>query len=256
MSAYIDSLVPGGLEVGYEGGDTDYFFYGEPPALSDLPFADYSNEGLNYPTEESTQGLGGSPINASTAPDYERVLRFLSNAGRSLAGNAGNLGSRALDFMQTPQGLMALLGALGAAADRRKPSGGGTTRAYASGPPLQRTMTQGKYGPIAQYAANGGVMHAYAHGGSVRPFPMQDGGFVLTKRAVDGAGGPQGMRKRIPEAVPIRGPGHGTSDSIPAVIQGPNGAAPAKVSNGEMYVPPGRNTQGLYALMRAMERKA
>jgi hypothetical protein len=85
---------------------------------------------------------------------------------------------------------------------------------------------------------------------------MQDGGFVLTERAVRGEGGPERVRQRIPEAVLIRGPGHGTSDSIPAVIQGPNGAAPAKVSNGEMYVPPGRNTQGLYALMRAMERKA
>lgn len=222
----------------------------------DLPSADYSNEGRNYPTFESTQGLGGSPVNASTATDFDRFLRAMSNFGRTAGRTAGNLGSRALDFAQTPQGIMALLSALAANADRARPSGGGTTRAYTRPAPLQRTITQGKYGPIAQYAANGGVMHAYAQGGAVRPFPMQDGGFVMTKRAVDGAGGPQGMRQRIPEAVPIRGPGHGTSDSIPAFIQGPNGRTPAKVSNGEMYVPPGRNTQGLYALMRAMERKA
>ena len=99
-------------------------------------------------------------------------------------------------------------------------------------------------------------MQAYAQGGAVRPVPMQDGGFVMTKRAVDGAGGPQGIRSLVPEARMIRGPGNGTSDSIPAYIQGPNGRTPAKVSNGEAYVPPGRDTRGLYALMKSLERRA
>lgn len=166
------------------------------------------------------------------------------------------LGGKAADFAGTDRGLMAILAAMAAYADRARPSGGGVGTAYAGYKPLQRQMVQGKYGPIAQYAAQGGIMHAYAQGGAVNPFPMQDGGFVMTKRAVDGAGGPQGMRQRIPEAMPIRGPGTGTSDSIPAYIQGANGRTPAKVSNGEMYVPPGRDTRGLYALMRAMERKA
>ena len=172
-------------------------------------------------------------------------LSKLLKAGKTLGGKAA-------DFATTDRGLMAILAAMASYADRQRPSGGGTTQAYAGYKPLQRTMQ----GNIARYAAQGGIMHAYAQGGSVRPFPMQDGGFVMTKRAVDGAGGPQGMQQRIPEAVPIRGPGHGTSDSIPAYIQGANGRTPAKVSNGEMYVPPGRDTRGLYALMRAMERKA
>lgn len=175
---------------------------------------------------------------------------------KSLFGGLKTAGGKALDFAQTPQGIMAILAALLAQRDRPRASGGGTAMAYAGPKQMQRTMVQGKYGPIAQYAAQGGIMHAYAQGGAVNPFPMQDGGFVMTKRAVDGAGGPEGMRQRIPEAVPIRGPGHGTSDSIPAFIQGSQGVTPAKVSNGEMYVPPGRNTKGLYALMRAMERKA
>lgn len=169
-----------------------------------------------------------------------------------LINTAKTAGGKALDFAGTNQGLMAILAALASYADRQRPSGGGVGTAYAGYKPLQRTMQ----GNIARYAAQGGIMHAYAQGGAVRPFPMQDGGFVLTKRAVDGAGGPQGMRQHVPEAVPIRGPGHGTSDSIPAYIQGPHGRTPAKVSNGEMYVPPGRDTRGLYALMRAMERKA
>lgn len=175
---------------------------------------------------------------------------------RGLLNRLKGAGTKAADFATSGQGIMALLAALASYKDRARPSGGGARLAYAGPKPIQRTMTQGAYGPIARYAAQGGIMHAYAQGGAVRPFPMQDGGFVMTKRAVDGAGGPQGMQQKLPEAVPIRGPGHGTSDSIPAVIQGPNGVTPAKVSNGEMYVPPGRDTRGLYALMRAMERKA
>ena len=202
--------------------------------------------------ESPLAGFGGEgvsqdiPLVDVNATDYlSRLRNFFKGAG-----------TKAADFSTSGQGIMALLSALASYKDRAKPSGGGTTQAYAGPAPLQRQIVQGKYGPIARYAAQGGIMHAYAQGGAVRPFPMQDGGFVMTKRAVDGAGGPEGMRQRIPEAVPIRGPGHGTSDSIPAFIQGANGRIPAKVSNGEMYVPPGRDTRGLYALMRAMERKA
>lgn len=172
-----------------------------------------------------------------------------------ISSSIGNVLGRGID-LATSRGGIAGIAALLAALDRQRPSGGGVKTAYAGYKPLTRTMTQGRYGPVARYAADGGLMQAYAQGGAVRPFPMQDGGFVMTKRAVDGAGGPQGMQRRVPEAVPIRGPGHGTSDSIPAYIQGANGRTPAKVSNGEMYVPPGRNTQGLYALMRSLERKA
>ena len=95
----------------------------------------------------------------------------------------------------------------------------------------------------------------------MRPFPMQDGGFVMTKRAVDGAGGPRGIAQLLPNARMIRGPGTGTSDSIPATIQGRNGVTPAKVSNGESYVPPEGVEQAggaptLYALMNRLQRRA
>lgn len=93
----------------------------------------------------------------------------------------------------------------------------------------------------------------YAQGGPVR---MEDGGFVMTKRAVDGAGGPRGIQQLVPGARMIKGPGHGTSDSIPAYIQGRNGRTPARLSNGEAYVPPGRDTDKLYALMKSLERNA
>lgn len=92
-----------------------------------------------------------------------------------------------------------------------------------------------------------------AQGGPVR---MEDGAFVMTKRAVDGAGGPRGIQQLVPGARMIKGPGHGTSDSIPAYIQGRNGRTPARLSNGEAYVPPGRDTDKLYALMKSLERNA
>lgn len=113
-------------------------------------------------------------------------------------------------------------------------------------------------GPVAQYAAQGGLMHAYAHGGHVN---MEDGGFVLTKRAVDGAGGPKGLAALVPGAKPIRGPGTGTSDDIPATIHGAKGQTPARVSNGEAYVP--RETvqrmggaRQMYNLMNNLQRRA
>lgn len=227
----------------------DFDFQGEANpgftgyTISDDPgnnFLDYDFQGVVNP------GFTGHTI--SDDPGYTTATDYLSRLRNLLKG----AGTKAANFATSGQGIMALLSALASYADRQRPSGGGTTQAYAGYKPLTRTMQ----GNIARYAAQGGIMHAYAQGGAVRPFPMQDGGFVMTKRAVDGAGGPQGMRQRLPEAVPIRGPGHGTSDSIPAYIQGPNGRTPARVSNGEMYVPPGRDTRGLYALMRAMERKA
>ena len=164
-----------------------------------------------------------------------------------------SMGGKAMDFAQTPQGLMALIAALAGAADRQRASGGGTKMGMMA--PRQYTRSVDPRG-IVRYAAEGGLMHAYANGGVVRPFPMQDGGFVMTGDAVEGAGGIEGLKRVLPEARPITGPGTATSDSIPATIRGRNGVTPAKVSNGEAYVPPGRDTKGLYALMHSLERKA
>lgn len=140
--------------------------------------------------------------------------------------------------------------------DRTQPreTGGGTTVAWQGPKVIERKLGVGPTGqPIFTYARNGGLMQAYASGG---PVAMENGGFVMTKKAVDGAGGFGGLRQLVPEAEPIRGPGTGTSDSIPAYIRGRNKVTPARVSNGEAYVPPGRDTEGLYALMKSLERNA
>lgn len=190
-------------------------------------------------------GTGISSMGSSGASGWQKIL-----------DNLKKMGGKAWDVASSERGMFALLLAALAARDRRKPTGGGVGTAYAGYKPIQRTIAQGKYGPYATYAAQGGLMQAYAQGGQVRPFPMQDGGFVMTGDAVKGAGGFEGLRQHIPEARPIIGPGTKTSDSIPAYIQGPRGRTPAAVSNGEAYVPPGRDTRGLYALMRSLERRA
>jgi len=166
---------------------------------------------------------------------------FFSSLGTKVAGAGKGL----LDTVLNPSGsgLLALIAALAASNDRLPARGGGTRMAM----PV-----------VPRRAAMGGMMQSYAQGGPVR---MEDGGFVLTERAVQGAGGPRGLAAVLPQARMIRGPGSGTSDSIPATITGPRGRAPARVSNGEAYVPRSAVQQAggpkrMYGLMSALERRA
>jgi hypothetical protein len=100
-----------------------------------------------------------------------------------------------------------------------------------------------------------------AKGGSV---PMlENGGFVLTKKAVDGLG--KGSNKKGQKvasrglgAIPIKGPGTGTSDSIKTSI---DGKRPARISNGEAYIPKKQvakhgGAKKFYALMKKAEKRA
>jgi hypothetical protein len=173
-----------------------------------------------------------------------------------------SFGSKAADAATSKTGMAGIL-ALLSYLDRQKgtTSGGGTAQAYA-GPskPLTPSTVQGKYGPLVTYAANGGLMQAYANGGKVQ---MEDGGFVMTKKAVDGAGGPRGIQQLVPGARMIGGPPDptGRRDLTPAVIHGPNGQTPAKVSSGEAYIPKAAvDDQGgadkMYALMNSLQRSA
>lgn len=165
--------------------------------------------------------------------------------------------------LMSPRGLFGLAGLLAGYLDRDKQGRGGV-RLNLSPSKVKKQVVQGRYGPVSmtEYAADGGLMHAYATGGVLtgtkqNPLPMEDGGFVLTAKAVEN-GTPHGIRQLLPEAQMIRGPGTGTSDHIPATIAG---KTPARVSNGEMYVPKAQvdaagGAQALYALMRQLERSA
>jgi hypothetical protein len=109
----------------------------------------------------------------------------------------------------------------------------------------------------------------YATGGRVSVPQLEDGGFVLTKKAVDGLG--KGSNKKGQQvasaglgAIPIkgagakRGPKAGVDDKIKTSIEGKR---PALVSNGEAYVPKDKVKRGggakkFYALMKKAERAA
>jgi hypothetical protein len=99
----------------------------------------------------------------------------------------------------------------------------------------------------------------YAKGGAVA---LESGGFVVPKYAVDAAGkgsnkaGLASLAKHV-GAKPIRGKGTGTSDSIPAVIDGKQAA---KVSNGEAYVPKKKvkahgGTKAFYNMLNAAKQQ-
>jgi hypothetical protein len=211
----------------------------------------------------------GSGMTGEQTARYDRTLDLTGSksladiaASGSFSDFIKSLGGVAKDALTSKAGLaglMALLSYLDR--DKGQQYGGGTTQAYA-GPsrPLTATTEQGKYGPIVRYAANGGLMQAYANGGKVQ---MEDGGFVMTKKAVDGAGGPRGIQQLVPGARMIGGPPDptGRRDLTPAVIHGPKGVTPAKVSSGEAYVPKHVVDQHggpdrMYAIMNKLQGRA
>lgn len=83
------------------------------------------------------------------------------------------------------------------------------------------------------------------------PVHMKSGDFVFSKKALDKVGGIDGLRKRGYPAQKITGPGTGTSDSIPATI---DGVEPARVANGEALIRGGAQMKGLAALHKQMRR--
>jgi hypothetical protein len=133
-----------------------------------------------------------------------------------------------------------------------------------------RDMSGYEYDPRSQRLVKGsstGGLPALARGGSV---PMlENGGFVLTKKAVDGLGRGnnekgQANAQRGLGAIPIRGAGAkrgpkaGVDDKIKTTI---DGKRPALVSNGEAYVPKKQvakkgGAKAFYALMKQAEKAA
>jgi hypothetical protein len=129
---------------------------------------------------------------------------------------------------------------------------------------FQPLMTKEEAEEKFKKSSSGGIFSRLFDGYKDGGVPMlEDGGFVLTKKAVDGLGKGdnkkgQKVASRGLGAVPIKGPGTGTSDSIRTTIEGKQ---PALVSNGEAYVPKRQvekkgGAKKFYALMKAAERRA
>lgn len=233
----------------------DDYYTGEEysflPSVSDAPAYDNEIEKLYRQQAIGSGALGniGGAVASSGILD-------------ALLGSAKNIGAGLI----TPRGLFGLAGMLAAYLDRDKTGRGGVALNL-SPSKVTKEIVPGKYGPISltKFAADGGLMQAYATGGVVtgtkqNPLQMEDGAFVLTKRAMDGANkmASGGITQVLPGTRLIAGRGTGTSDDIPATIAG---TTPAAVSNGEGYVPKAvvdqaGGARALYALMRQLERRA
>lgn len=190
------------------------------PDLGTLPSAGYSNEGRNYPTAQSTQGSGGSPVNASTGSSIS--LTNLASLWKALTQNQ----SGQYDMAK----VLPLLGGLAGAMQSN-----------------QRTMPSGYQGGIPRYTAarkapatgqriSGDVTYTRAaEGGS-----LKTGGFVIPADVVSHAGNGSsdaGLKVLASKlgATPIKGDGDGMSDSIPTTI---DGRQKALVAHEEAYLSP------------------
>lgn len=112
--------------------------------------------------------------------------------------------------------------------------------------------------PRYRYEQSSGRYVQLAEGG------MAKGGFVIPADVVSALGngstdaGLRALAQRLGDVKPIKGPGDGLSDSIPTSIEGKQ---PARVADGEAYVPPETvkrigGAKKLYAMMEKVRRAA
>jgi len=189
--------------------------------------------------------IEGMPVGGS--PEYQLMSSFADKIASDMPANIGGKGSLIKKAMLNARDQMG---------DKEREK-------YAK-------MEGYEYDPRTQRLVKGsssGGLPALAKGGSV---PMlEDGGFVLTKKAVDGLGkGNNKKGQRVASAglgaIPIkgagakRGPKAGVDDKIKTSIEGKR---PALVSNGEAYVPKKQvakrgGAKAFYALMAKAEKQA
>lgn len=171
--------MPGLGDIFGGGDDMSSFNYGSPYDNPDASFFEVPGT-TNYGDIQAT-GVGGP--GTSLAYNANGDLVETQGTGGDTSGGitntgGGGAGSAIADLIKK-YGLPALLAGL-AASDRQKATGGGYGRAYQSPAPLTRTMSQGKYGPIAKYAADGGIIQGYARGGQTGQLPEPDVGSMAS----------------------------------------------------------------------------
>lgn len=240
-------------------------------------------------------GLGGTAVspdalaaaNASADPimSVTAAKDAATAAGTTAPTGSAAMGAGLQNAMNNPQGLantmggtMPALKAAGAAAapglyqqveageewrprtegERKYRYDAGYTGGTQTGPDAssERRWYTPSYTPLA----HGGLVAAYAAGGSVA---MKEGGFVVPADVVSMVGngssnaGLEALHRKL-GAQPLDGPGDGLSDDIPASI---DGHTPARVARQEAYIPPENvaragGAKRLYALMDRVRRQA
>lgn len=240
-------------DIGISPGSTSGWTNADSPSNNDILWdmgyfddvtADYSNEGRNYPTPESTQGSGGSPINASisgSSTGRKASDAFNKRVGLDSSGGAsGGSSSGSSRFWKDISGqsgttaqlasLLPLLAGLAAASKsntRTQPAG------YQGGIPRYTATRQA---PAEGQRISGNVTYTKAAEGG----ELNAGGFVIPADVVShfGNGSSDAGLKLLSAklgATPIKGDGDGMSDSIPTTI---DGQQKALVAHEEAYLSP------------------
>lgn len=172
----------------------------------------------------------------SALPDALKAL--LSKGADALSGKGGALAAGGLGGAA----LMALLSSMG----NKQQQAPQYVGLGASGPAPAAAPTQ--FVQLPSQAQSYQSMMGMKDGGVVH---MRSGDFVFSKKAMDKVGGIEGLKRRGYPAKKIVGPGTGTSDSIPATI---DGKPVARVANGEALIPGGASMKGLAGLHTRMRK--
>lgn len=193
-------------------------------------YENYSNEGRNYPTTDSTQGSGGSPVNASTdwSMAFKDALGGIGKlfSGTSSLGSAGQIGGML--------GVASLL-------NKMLGSSGGQFAGYQGGiPQYTATRTMNPIpttvpAPTAENPAavaprrpgSGGITYFTPMVYAPKETKTAAGGGIMSLPRYNLGGYSDGGRL-------LRGPGDGVSDDIPATI---GDRQPARLADGEFVVP-------------------
>jgi len=259
-NAYLQSGVPAATDTA-----ASQLLGGTQLAAPPAPFASATEMPLAFPGEQYLPG-GPTTYTAATPSAFTPDAGQMSMAPEVTASKPTFMQALGQQFDSGPAKAAAGIGAIGALGGFKQPRLGFAAPQQQPSNYRAQAMNRRPYDPERNlftdygqlqpvYAAKGGAMHSVPQ--------LEDGGFVLTKKAVDGLGkgsNDRGQRAAAAGlgAIPIKGPGTGTSDDIPTTI---DGVRPAKVSNGEAYVPSKRVKQAggakkLYALMRKAEQDA
>lgn len=198
---------------GFSFNDENSEFGGTLPSLTSNPF-ESSTSPLTYLPSDfwNDTSMGGSQLSEYMPDNYEggtvmeqpKQQGWMDTIKSGIGSLLGGVGKGIGSLLTNQQGgldmnkLMSLFAAYQSYKDAKQPVDTGYNKPMGGGKTASRTITQGKYGPIAQvtYAANGGIM---------------------------------GLPPRY-----VSGPGDGVSDSIPAQI---DGQAPAQIASGEFIFP-------------------
>ena len=205
---------------------------GNPVNADGTPIASYSNEGKNYPTPVSTQGPGGSPVNASIDPNASALTSYLQNL----------LGTKMTGAQMASLGLVGAGGLAGALTNLNKPKitpvgyQGGipklqANRTMVTAPPPGHVPGSGgiNYGGDVTYTPKGAAVPAVAATG-VNPNPVDQ----INQVVPAAQGGLMGLAHGGSAGQYLRGSTDGMADKLRTSI---DGKQPAALSHGEFVVP-------------------